>query len=89
MKTGLMLLIDNFTYILLFIVISIIFLILYNKYFNKEEKEDNEKFNQREISTKNLYLNRIDIIGNKIGTIFVIIILIIVGIIFFLLKWKI
>ncbi|WP_301379939.1 hypothetical protein [Aliarcobacter butzleri] len=86
MKTGLMLLIDNFTYILLFMLISIIFLILYNKYFNKEEKEDNEKFTQREISTKNLYLNRIDIIGNKIGTIFVIIILIIVSIIFFLLK---
>ncbi len=80
MKTGLMLLIDNFTYILLFMLISIIFLILYNKYFNKE---DNEKFTQREISTKNLYLNRIDIIGNKIGTIFVIIILIIVSIIFF------
>lgn len=80
MKTGLMLLIDNFTYILFFMVISIIFLILYNKYFNKE---DNEKFTQREISTKNLYLNRMDIIGNKIGTIFVIIILIIVGIIFF------
>lgn len=86
MKTGLMLLIDNFTYILLFMLISIIFLILYNKYFNKEEKEKNEKFTQREISTKNLYLNRIDIIGNKIGTIFVIIILIIVSIIFFLLK---
>ena len=86
MKTGLMLLVDNFTYILLFMLISIIFLILYNKYFNKEEKEDNEKFTQREISTKNLYLNRIDIIGNKIGTIFVIIILIIVSIIFFLLK---
>lgn len=83
MKTGLMLLIDNFTYILFFMVISIIFLILYNKYFNKEEKEDNEKFTQREISTKNLYLNRMDIIGNKIGTIFVIIILIIVGVIFF------
>ena len=83
MKTGLMLLIDNFTYILLFMLISIIFLILYNKYFNKEEKEKNEKFTQREISTKNLYLNRIDIIGNKIGTIFVIIILIIVSIIFF------
>lgn len=80
MKTGLMLLIDNFTYILLFMLISIIFLILYNKYFTKE---DNEKFTQREISTKNLYLNRIDIIGNKIGTIFVIIILIIVSIIFF------
>lgn len=86
MKTGLMLLIDNFTYILLFMLISMIFLILYNKYFNKEEKEKNEKFTQREISTKNLYLNRIDIIGNKIGTIFVIIILIIVSIIFFLLK---
>ncbi|MDD2887132.1 MAG: hypothetical protein PHY66_04980 [Aliarcobacter sp.] len=82
---GLTILINNFEIILSVIIVSIIFFILYEKYNSKEINKD-KNFSQKEISKKNLYLNRIDIIGNKVGTIFFLIILTIVGIIYLLLR---
>lgn len=77
MRSGLILIYDNIGIILLISVISIVFFIWFEKNNKKEEF-----YSQKEVNKKNLYLNRIDIIGNKVGTIILIGILILGGILY-------
>lgn len=70
---------ENLHFILIFIILSIPFYVMFYK--TKNSKFDSEKVN--ESNTKNLFLNRIDIIGNKVY----IIISIILSIIVYLLKF--
>ena len=81
MKSGITILIDNFTTILGLIIVITFFFIIYDKYFNKGN-DDGEKFSEKEISKKNLYLNKIDSIGAKVGIIYYLILLIIVSVIY-------
>lgn len=64
---------NNFLAILFLILLVIVFLY----FFNKGSKDKKESYTQKEISQKNLYLNRIDIIGNKVQVIFILILVII------------
>lgn len=83
MKSGMTILIDNFTTILGLIIVITFFFIIYDKYFNKDN-DYGEKFSEKEISEKNLYLNKIDSIGAKVGIIYYLILLIVASIIYFL-----
>lgn len=75
---GLIIICNNLWIIILTIVFGIIFFIIFEKYNNT--KEISEEISQKEINKKNLYLNRIDIIGNKVGIVFIMIILVIFSI---------
>lgn len=75
---GLIIIYNNLWMIILTIVFIIIFFIIFEKYNNK--KEISEEISQKEINKKNLYLNRIDIIGNKVGIVFIVLVLIIFSI---------
>lgn len=63
MVTLLTLVIEHYIVISIIIAITIIFLYFFEKN-NTIEKKD--MYSQKEISKKNLYLNRIDIIANKV-----------------------
>ena len=63
MVTLLTLVIEHYIVISIIIIITIIFLYFFEKN-NTIEKKD--MYSQKEISKKNLYLNRIDIIANKV-----------------------
>lgn len=75
---GLIIIYNNLWMIILTIVFSIIFFIIFEKY--NTTKEISEEISQKEIDKKNLYLNRIDIIGNKVGIVFIVLVLIIFSI---------
>ena len=64
---------NNFLAIFFLIVLIVVFLY----FFDKGENDKKESYTQKEISKKNLYLNRIDIIGNKVQVIFILILIII------------
>lgn len=64
---------NNFLAIFFLIVLIVVFLY----FFDKGENDKKENYTKKEISKKNLYLNRIDIIGNKVQVIFILILIII------------
>ena len=77
MRSRLVLIYENFWLISSVMIIIIIFFIIYEK---KNKKV--ESYSPEQINKKNLYLNRIDIIGNKVGIIILLCLIIIVSIIY-------
>jgi hypothetical protein len=77
MLDGFLFLIDNIWYILGFIVLSIPFYI----WFYRTQNSDLDFDKQNKVSKKSLFLNRIDIIGNKVYILIGLVFAILIGIV--------